>query len=235
MPRDESSPDAQYERIKRQLQDSILSEYPNPERKGCPGDAVLQELTARPLDENLEGDPNWQHVTHCSECYREFLGFRADIKRKQRARRAAALWTSAAAAIVIVAGIVFAIRQAPSNVEKRPQIAEKVFRPRVVDLEGRSMTRSEEGKEETKPIILEREPEELTIRLPFGSRAGTYEVQVLKSAGHPLISVTGQATIQNGTTALIAKVDLSTLEAGNYFIGVRRMPWDWTYYPVVIR
>src|ERR1035438_10890703 len=75
MPRPES-PDAQFDRLKSQLQNSILSDYPNPERKGCPGEAVLKELAARPLDDSLEGNPHWHHVTHCSECYREFLGLR---------------------------------------------------------------------------------------------------------------------------------------------------------------
>src|ERR1035438_9679011 len=87
MPRPES-PKAQFDRLKSQLQDSILSDYPNPEPKGCPGEAVLKELAARPLDDSLEGDPHWHHVTHCSECYHEFLGFRAELQRKAKARLA---------------------------------------------------------------------------------------------------------------------------------------------------
>jgi hypothetical protein len=110
-----------------------------------------------------------------------------------------------------------------------------VYQQRIVDLQGRAMTRSEEGKEDTKPIVLQREPEALTIRLPFGSREGAYEIQIAKSADHPLLSATGEATVDNGTTALTANMDLSNLELGNYFICLRRLPWDWTCYPVVIR
>ncbi len=69
----EESPEAKFDRLKKQLQDSILRDYPNPERKGCPGDDVLKELAERPLDQAVEDDPHWHHVTHCSECYREFL------------------------------------------------------------------------------------------------------------------------------------------------------------------
>ena len=97
------------------------------------------------------------------------------------------------------------------------------------------MTRSEEGKEDTKPIVLQREPEALIIRLPFGSREGAYEIQIAKSAEHPLLSATGEAKVENGTTAVTAKMDFSGLPAGNYFICLRRLPWDWTCYPVVIR
>jgi hypothetical protein len=232
MPRPES-PDSQFDRLKSQLQDSILGDYPNPERKGCPGETVLKELATRPLDDSLEGDPHWHHVTHCSECYREFLGLRAELRRKAKARLAKIGVASAAAAALIAAGVFLAVRE--SNPPKRPQSAELVFRQRIVDLQGRAMTRSEEGKEDTKPIVLQREPEALTVRLPFGSREGAYEIQIAKSADHPLLSASGEAMVANGTTSLSAKMDLSRLEPGNYFICLRRLPWDWTCYPVVIR
>lgn len=231
----EESPHARYERLKKQLQASILEEYPNPERKGCPGDAVLKELASRPLDDNLDRDSNWHHVTHCSECYREFLGFRSEVKGRQNIRWARATWAVAAGLFVVGAVAFFLAHRAQSPGLGSPRIIARVFRPRLVDLEGRAMTRSDESKKEIKPILLGREPEELTIRLPFGSKAGTYEVQLLKSADHPLLSFTGEATIQNGVTALTAKVDLSPYEPGRYFIGLRRLPWDWTYYPAVIQ
>jgi len=69
MPPDES-PEIRYERLKKQLQDAILRDYPNPERRGCPGDSALKALAGRPLDDDLEGDHHWHHVTHCSECYK---------------------------------------------------------------------------------------------------------------------------------------------------------------------
>jgi len=61
-----------------------------------------------------------------------------------------------------------------------------------VNLQRRAVTRSEEGKEETKPIVLQREPEALTIRLPFGSREGVYEFQIAKSADQPLLAAVGE-------------------------------------------
>jgi hypothetical protein len=124
-----------------------------------------------------------------------------------------------------------AIRE--STAPKPPHNTEQAFRRRIVDLEGRAVTRSE-GKEETKPLVLAREPEELTIRLPIASREGAYEIQIVRSAGKPLLSAGGIAKVENGTTALAAKMDLSKLEPGKYFLCVRRVPWDWTCYPVVI-
>lgn len=232
MPRDKAF-DAQFNKLKRKLQDAILNNYPNPERKGCPGDAVLRNLADRPLDDNLEGDPHWHHVTHCSECYREFLALQPELRREAKARRARISLLLGAVAVLAIAGVFFAIRET-IRTKGRPQNTELAFRHRIVDLEGRAVTRSEEGKGETKPLLLAREPEELTIRLPFGSMEGTYEVQIQRSAGKPLLSASGKAKRENGTTALTVKMDLSKLEPGNYFMCARRVPWDWTCYPVVI-
>jgi len=231
MPRHEP-PNSQFDRLKKQLQDSILNDYPNPERKGCPGDALLKELATRPLDDSLEGNPHWNHITHCSECYREFLRLRAERRRKAKARLAM-IGLAASTAAVLIAVAFLAVRE--STRQKHPQNTELVFRRRIVDLAGRAITRSEGVNEETKPIVLQPEPEELVIRLPFASKEGAYEVRIEKSADHPLLSATGQARIENGTTALTAKMDLSKIEPGSYFICVRRVPWDWTCYPVVVR
>ena len=118
MPRPES-PDAQFDRLKSQLQNSILSDYPNPERKGCPGDAVLKELAARTLDDSLEGESQSHHVTHCSECYRDFLGLRAEFRRKAKAHLAKIGVAAATAAALIVGGTFLAIREYDSP--KRPE------------------------------------------------------------------------------------------------------------------
>jgi hypothetical protein len=233
MPRDESF-DAEFEKVQRQLQEAILNNYPNPQRRGCPGDAALKELATGPFDPRIERDPRWQHVTHCSECYREFLGFRAEVTRGVKVRRARIVLTLGVAVLILVVATFFVVRKRPADSSKRRQNAELAFRRRVVDLQGRDVTRSEHGREETKPIVLQREPEELDIQLPFGSTAGPYEVQIVRSAGHPLLSAAGVAKIENGTTALAAKIDLSRLEPGNYFICVRRVPWDWTCYPIVV-
>jgi hypothetical protein len=156
---------------------------------------------------------------------------RPELRRKAKARLAKIALASAAVAVLIAVGVFLAIRE--STGPKRPQSTELAFRQRIVDLEGRAVTRSE-GKGGTKPLVLAREPEELTIRLPFGSMDGAYEVQIVRSAGKPLLSAGGIAKVENGTTALTAKMDLSKLEPGKYFLCVRRVPWDWTCYPVVI-
>lgn len=227
----EELPEAQYDRLKKQLQASILRDYPNPERKGCPGDVVVRELAARPLSLDIESDPNWLHLTHCAECYREYRDFRRSEGRRTKTRKRL-VWGLAAATAAGIS-IYLALRPFTMNAPAHPQIAELQYRKTVVDIE--SMTRSEELAGTKKPILLEREPKELTVRLPIGSRSGTYDFQIRNASGKPVLTTKVDATIRDGATEFLVKLDLSGLAAGEYSMHVRRVPFDWTYYPVVLR
>lgn len=229
----EESPKIKYERLQRRLQEEILSKYPNPERKGCPGDAVLKALASRPFDESMEGDPNWEHVTHCSECYREFLGFRSAITQRDRTRREAFRWGFAGVAVLVALAIFLFMRASFENGSKRPQNAELAYIPRTINIE--SMTRSATGGGEKKPFFLGRDPEALTIQLPVGSKAGTYEFQLRDQADRVIVTKSATAAINDGVTAFLIRVDLSGLQPGQYKMEVRQVPWDWDYYPVVVR
>lgn len=228
----EESPEAKFDRLKKQLQDSILRDYPNPERKGCPGDAVLKEFAERPLDQAVEEDPHWHHVTHCSECYREFLAFNTVFRREAKAKRARAGWTLAAGLVVVALGLIFAVRLGWFSAQ-RPQNAELAYVKQTVDIP--SMTRSAEASGERKPpIVIPRKPVDLTVQLPIASPVGPYEFQLLREK-QPVVSAAGTAALENGTTSFTVRVDLSKLAPGMYEMSVRKVGWDWGYYPVEIR
>src|SRR6516225_8801374 len=99
---DHDSPEQRYERIREVLQKAILRDYPNPERHGCPGSEVLKQLAARrrPI---LDAD--WEHVTHCSPCYREFLEFRAETLEREQHRKQLQRRVAIAAAILLIGGV----------------------------------------------------------------------------------------------------------------------------------
>ena len=229
MPRKES-PEAKFDRLKKQIQDSILRGYPNPERKGCPGGVVLKGLAERPLDESLEEDPHWHHVTHCSECYREFLMYNTAFRQRVKARRTWITWGVAVVAMAVVVAILTGLTKS-GWFSKRPQNADVAWVKRNIAIT--SMERSGNVGEE-KPIHLDRLPLELTVELPVGSRAGSYELQLRKD-GQSLVSTRGTADIRNGTTAFTVRINLSSFQPGNYSMVVRNVPHDWNLYPVVIR
>lgn len=227
----EESPAAKFDRLKKQLQNSVLRDYPNPERKGCLAGNVLRELSARPLEEAIEDDPHWPHVTHCSECYRQFLAFNSDFRERASARRIMMRWgLVGATAVVMGIGVFFVSRQNAVD-PPRPQNAELAYAKQVVDVP--SMSRSG-ASGAPKPIVLDRKPVELTIQLPVGSKAGAYEFQ-LRQKDEPVITTSSEAVIRNGTTGFTVKLDLTRREPGTYSMYVRRLPWDWNYYPVEIR
>jgi hypothetical protein len=225
----EESPAERFDRVKRQIQDSILRDYPNPERRGCPGEAVLRRFAATPLDESIsEDDPNWQHVTHCAECYREFLGFTNAYRERAKARRARLTWTLAFAVVALIAVLVG--WQQGLFGPKRPQNAELAYVRQTVDIP--SMQRST-TPEESPPLVLQRKPLELTVNLPVGSKAGRYDLE-LKKGDNILLSTSSDAEIRNGNTSFTARVDLSKFDPGNYRMFVRQLPFDWNWYPVVL-
>lgn len=230
----EESPEAKYDRLKRKLQDSILSQYPNPERKGCPGSAALEGVASRFSDESVESDPNWEHITHCSECYSEFLDFRRKFKGEAKKRSyALRLGIGAALVVAVLAGLFLASRNRGSLGPERPQNAEVAYNNKItIDIP--TMQRSDEAQRASSPIVLDPKPDELTVNLPVGSKAGRYELQLLKD-NKPVISAHADAAIRNGTTAFTVRIDLSKIATGSYSMSVRQVPWDGNYFPVVVR
>jgi hypothetical protein len=75
------TPEQKYERLRLAVQEAILRDYPNPERKGCPDSALVREVAWR---DELIKNAVWQHITHCSPCYAEFL----ELKEEWRQSRA---------------------------------------------------------------------------------------------------------------------------------------------------
>jgi len=78
------SAEQKFNRLRGQSQKLVLTSYPNPERNGCPGDAVVRDYAERVANwESVEEEVAYHHITHCSPCYREFL----DMGEKIRASR----------------------------------------------------------------------------------------------------------------------------------------------------
>lgn len=229
----DDSPDQIFEDFQDIVQQAILTGFPNPERKGCLDSTVLKELANRPRPIR---DTAWDHVTHCSPCYREFLGLRTEVKRARRRlvlRRR--LMVSGVTAVLVIAGGITAFELAHRGNESVTQIAGQ-YQNAALDLKDRSVARGETGHPpRTEPLILPAKPLDLTIYLPVGSEPGAYQVQLLKKIDEPLMTVSGEARVEHGNTVLRARIDLTQVAFGAILIGLRQPPSDWTYYPVTIR
>jgi hypothetical protein len=212
------------------LAKSALNDYPNPERVGCPGQEFLRTLAFNRKSIPLK-DSRLDHVVHCSPCFRELSEMRAAGKRRQRV-----VWASiGAAAAVIVIGIalwatgIFKRLPSPVNLSSAPIVAQ-------IDLQNRSITRgAPTASQQNGPILVPRGQLKLTVLLPFGSEAGTYEIEILKDVDKPLIAGSGHAAIIDGTTRLKVSMNTSSLAAGKYLLGIRQPPLEWAFNPITVQ
>jgi hypothetical protein len=225
-PRSEPTP----EEIKRLLQEAILRNYPNPERRGCFNAITLKLVAGSRFPSEA---PQWEHITHCSPCYQEFLGHRATALSRRNRRRFVSI--AGIAAIVVLATIWASLMlTAPktplpetARLPSSSQTEEGVRRLTAVLNMQASPTR---GGEETpgQNSDLQRLPRAkmspLLIYLPFGSDPGTYRAELMYANKEkpPLTTFAGSAEIRNGLTVLQISADLSRFDPGTYMLSVSR-------------
>ena len=81
------TPEQQWECLQREYQKAVQVSYPNPERHGCTGIEVLQDLAVRSArHQEIEEDKHWKHVIHCGPCYQEYLDLRAACRLGEDAK-----------------------------------------------------------------------------------------------------------------------------------------------------
>ena len=90
------------ERVRKELQESALREFPNPERIGCPDPETLGGMSRRIIQMTQD---QLHHVTHCSPCFQTFLAIRQEMRQRRIVRfRIAAV---ACAAVLVLGAIIY--------------------------------------------------------------------------------------------------------------------------------
>jgi hypothetical protein len=72
------------ERAKYILQQAVLKHYPNPNRQGCFDSLSLRDVASQRLPHK---DLRWEHISHCSPCYGEFVAFRKETHASRTRHR----------------------------------------------------------------------------------------------------------------------------------------------------
>jgi len=79
------SAEQKFNRLRDQIQSLVLTSYPNPQRRDCPGDAAILEYAERAVNwEEVEDHLVYRHITHCSPCYREFLDATEELRASRK-------------------------------------------------------------------------------------------------------------------------------------------------------
>jgi len=221
----EETPKEKYKRLQSVVQSEILTAYPNPTRQGCPGDGVVRRIAER---KELIKDDHWEHITHCSPCYAEFLRYKEESRQEEGNRqRRFRLQIIAAACLVIGAAVVpFVWNQRDQN---------RVFNAEL-DLRHELSFRGEPGTDKptelSPPLTLQRGNLHLKIDLPETWQPGRYDVAFFDRSGNqPVFATAGNAALEGGSSVLNINAHLD-VRPGDYTISLRREGSAWRGYPV---
>jgi hypothetical protein len=225
----EDTPEKRYERLQGAIQDTILRNFPNPERKGCPGDAMVREVAGR---RELIEDDTWQHITHCSPCYKAFLQYKSEF-RVVRRRNGLKLLLGAVAFGILGASIT--LYEVRHRSESAGAPGRAVYEAAVIDLRNASSKRGTKGESGNAPaLFMARKRLALSIYLPFGSEPGDYEIRLLRGE-QSVITAHATSKLDQGIVVLSARIDTSNLSPGEYTIGVRQGTWNWDDHPLTLQ
>jgi hypothetical protein len=207
-------------RILDLLDRGLSRDFPNPQRIGCPGPAIVKSIALHKLP-LAEADPWLDHFSSCSPCFQEFGQIR---KQAVGQRRQTQMWLAAAAMVLLaVAGWMW-VRSRPSG-----QTAAVI----VLDLRSRSTARGENPPESSQPPLeVPRNARSLNLELPIGSNEGAYDVALLNPSGVELFRTSATAKLEDHNVVLRANVDLAGVPPGSYFLGVRQPGLEWTRFPI---
>jgi hypothetical protein len=200
----------------------LLKEFPNPDRAGCPGSAVLKRIASHEMP--LAEAEKWlDHLTSCSPCYREF----SELQAGYRYRRMQTILAIAASILIVVgvAGWALFFRQ------KGPPIVQTA----ALDLRNRSVPRGGELNPDQQPLEVSRTVRRLIVYLPLGSAEGPYEMRITTTTGSVVLTTGGVAFLKDAVTSIQAVVDLSSASSGQYVFEVRRPDSEWNSYSLMLR
>jgi len=216
----ESQSNAADKRLLDILRQGLATEFPNPERIGCPGNALLKGIAQGKVS-LIEAEPWLDHLGSCSPCFQEFKEFRRQSAIQRR--RALILVATAAVLLFAVGGLLWV--RARRSVEPTDTA--------VLDLRDRSVARGQSPAATGQaPLEIPRTAKHLVLDLPIGSKEGPYDVGLLTDTGDQLLRATGIADLRDHITGLRVDVDLSSIPPGTYSLGVRQPSLEWTRYPI---
>jgi hypothetical protein len=214
----------------------LLTGFPNPERKGCPPSETIAGLGELKIGRD---DPAWEHIWHCSPCFKEFRTIRdkrlAVVELEERkARRKRQILISAASAVA-AACIVLLLTLSGIGIKNLRGTA-------IVPIDLNNALTFRGAAEEDGRVLatLPRKLDELHITLPQFSPEGRYVVAILKSRTENTAIVLGSSTTsaKKGKEALVITLDLTTARSGRYFLATRREEQGQQeaayYYPVLV-
>jgi hypothetical protein len=209
---------------------AIDSDFPNPERRGCPMPETVRNLARRRIPLEATGDLV-DHVATCSPCFDTY-------NRYRRQRRLVRVAAPALIGAFVLLGLAVAWRHLTvHDVNSQPQVARVPDSPilhATIDYRESSPSRSLDQVHPKKTPTAPKALLNLTVLLPFGTEDGQYAIEVRNSMGRAVKTASGVAQWDGSAEILTAALDLRGLPAGNYMLAVRKAEASWHSYPLVL-
>ena len=220
----------------RQMEQYVLDHYPNPTRKDCLSSETLRLIVNEPESLDLQ-DPKYQHIMECAECLREVIGFREARQtqlltqptgRLKRAHRLSVLTLGATAAACLLGGVAIG-----THIRRDSSPSVRDVRSEVLDLSRDTTAR---GVENSRPVLLMKDVNQLVVELPPLSSPGRYQVTLRHDDGDVLVSADGTASANDGNVELRVSWNLAALPSGTYRLGLKGEQDSAPYlYPIQLR
>src|SRR5438046_9457080 len=103
----------------RALQSVVLTHFPNPERKDCPGTEVLRAIATKSISMR---DPAIEHVGQCSPCFAELTQLRQALHRR---KVLSATGTGVTVVILAILVTYFSFRRVDSQIKSQTRSEER--------------------------------------------------------------------------------------------------------------
>jgi hypothetical protein len=211
--------------------EAVKSDFPNPERFGCPGPVALKAIARH--DVSFSGAEDVvDHIATCAPCFAEYNGHR----RRRRLRFLSSVVLACAAGLVAIA-IVW--RLVPvhrsSRKENVAQHSANLVVKATLDFQKTTVERGPARPPNPAGIPrLKRALLNVTIKLPMGMEDGTYSVQFRTALNQSVANTTGLAAWDGSAETLTTTIDLRNLKPGLYKLAIRHEGSSWHQYPVVL-
>lgn len=212
--------------------DALPSDFPNPERLGCPEATTLDAIAKRRLSIPYIDDVV-DHIATCSPCFGIYSEYRKRYcSRNSRKRSIAGL----AILAVLIAIWFFGTGLLAPPKYRSAQLSEVAPETAVVDFRDRTSERSDQARarQSMDAPHLRRSVLNIQILLPLGTEEGQYSLQFRNSAGIIATQSTGTAKWDGITETLSARVDLRSIEPGQYILAVRKGASSWRQFSVFV-
>jgi hypothetical protein len=216
----------------RAATEALSSDFANPERTGCPEASTLEAIAERRLSFS-DIDDLVDHIARCSPCFTAYNVYRKEYCFRYNRRR----YTGGVAVLaVMIAASYFGRKTLSPALHPPVPISEVAPLTAVLDFHERTSERTVQVQTPgpTETPHLRRSLLNLQIRLPLGTEDGQYSLQFRNGAGGIIAQTAGTAKWDGATETLSARIDLRTIEPGQYTLAVRKSAGSWRQYSIFI-